>query len=706
MIVNRCFGCMEEITSSPCPHCGYTHREQPNQGFALQPGSILHGKYLIGNVLGQGGFGITYIGWDLALSRKVAIKEYFPSSYVSRNCDVSMTLQWFPTAPAKEAREIGKDAFLKEARKMTRVSSIPQVVHIQDLFEDNATAYIVMDYIPGETLAKKISQTGPMPWENVRDLLLPVADAMQKVHDAGLIHRDLSPDNLMILPDGSIRILDLGAAKDISLHSGASSMQVAKGGFSPMEQYVMKGQSGPWTDVYSLAATMYFALTGVVPPPAVDRMDKDNLRWDLPQLRQVPSPVIQLLQKSMAIIIKNRTQDMGSFAAVLRNPTSGGNRRKRLATAAAALAAIVLLGAVIGTVFSPKAEQPASDSDAVSLETEIAKEAEEPWSKNILVSSVIPGAYEYDSDKAPVFNSRIARYQIISATFLDSLQDVGADSWDVSQARDGSVMAWTKPNGTVSTWSNSNNLESNGYDLYIAAEGGINGKYCAHLFEGYENITEIHFNSNFHTDYTESMESMFHGCYNLSELDVSGLKTDHVRSMERMFSGCPVRKLDLDNFNTSNVESMANMFYNCNKLQSLDLGSFDTSKVTNMGDMFCLTSSLKNLNIRSFDTSSVTDMDFMFSHSGIASLDLTHFDTSKVTTISYMFSGCTALTTVDVRGLDTSRITYMQGTFSDCPKLDEILGITDWDISSVRIYDDFLDDGDRINGQPWENLFK
>lgn len=713
MIVNRCFGCMEEVSSSPCPHCGYVYQWQANQSFSLQPGSILHGKYLIGSVLGQGGFGITYIGWDLALSRKVAVKEYFPASYVSRNCSVSTALQWLPTAPAREAREAGKEAFLREARKMNQVSAIPQVVHIQDLFEDNNTAYIVMDYIPGENLAKVVHRTGPMPWEKVRDILLPVADIMQEVHDAGLIHRDLSPDNLMILPDGSIRILDLGAAKEFNLQSAASSVHVAKGGFSPMEQYLMQGRSGPWTDVYSLAATIYYALTGVVPPPAVDRMNKDSLRWDLPQLRQVPDNVVQALQKALTVSLKDRTQDMASFAAGIRTSTPGGNRRKHLliAAAAAAVAAVVLLGILIGTAISSKtkAEPEPEGTSAAFRETGAAKtalDAGTSWEQNTLASAAIPGPYEYDQDMAPVFNSRIARYQIVSVTFLDSLQDAAADSWDVSQARDGSVMAWTKPNGTVIIWKNGKTVQSTAYDLFIAAEGGINGKYCAHLFAGFANVETISFNGNFHTDYAESMESMFDGCFALSELDLSGFKTDRVRNMSSMFSCCTVKKLDLRHFDTSNVEDMSHMFSYCSDLQSLDLGNFDTSKVTNMCDMFCLTSALRDLNIRSFDTSSVTDMSFMFSHSGMTSLDLTHFDTSRVTTLSYMFAGCEALTTVDVRDFDTSHVTYMQGTFSDCPNLETISGIAGWDTSKVEIYDDFLDPGKEINGQPWKNLFR
>lgn len=716
MQVNRCFGCMEETTSSPCQYCGYTPRKEESQSYALQPGTILHGKYLIGKVLGQGGFGITYIGWDLALSRKVAIKEYFPSAHVSRDSDVSTVLQWYSTKPSQEAYAMGKEIFLKEARKMNRVESIPQVVHIQEIFDDNDTAYIVMNYIPGETLAKKIKKTGPMSWKNVQELLLPVADVLKRVHNAGLIHRDLSPDNLMIQPDGSVKILDLGASKDLNLNSGASSMQVAKGGFSPMEQYIRKGNSGPWTDVYSMAATMYFALTGVVPPSAVDRMDKDTLRWDLPQLNKVPAAVIHVLQKAMAMQAKDRIQTMDAFADAIRKAAQTRNTKKFLPVAASvfvvAIALVAILaGAKAGT--KNKAEEPGSAEPAVSMEETNPKtdgaqeqEADVPWINNVLVSTVIPEAYAYDMDMAPVFNSRICRYQIISVTFLDSLESVGAGSWDVSQNRDGSVMAWTQKNGTVSNWIDSKTVESEGYDLYIAADGGINGKYCAHLFEGFNSLQMINFNGCFHTDYAESMEEMFSGCSSLATLDVSGLKTGNVRNMYGLFSNCGVTSLDVSHFDTSNVENMGWMFYSCSKLTSLDLRNFDTSKVTDMGDMFCLTGKLTSLDISSFDTSSVTDMSFMFSYTEAVNLDLTHFDTSKVTTISYMFSGCDRLETLDIQGWDTSKVTSMNGVFSDCSKLKTILGITSLDTSSVTSHKDFMDEGVKIDGKPWEDLFK
>ena len=306
MKVNRCYGCMEEITAFPCPHCGYQPGEAP--GYALAPGTILNGKYLVGKLLGQGGFGLTYIGWDLMLEQKVAIKEYYPSGQVVRQNGAS--LEWYGTQQAQTAQDSGKDIFLKEARKMTRVRKIPQVVQVLDLFLANETAYIVMDFIQGETLKQRLQKTGPLSWQDAREIFLPVIGAMEQVHQAGLIHRDLSPDNLMLQPDGGVQILDLGAAKDLNLNSGVSSMQVAKSGFSPLEQYIQQGGSGTWTDVYAMAATIYYTLTGILPPSAVDRLSKDTLRWDLPQLKALPSGVLHALQKAMAIRSEDRTQTM------------------------------------------------------------------------------------------------------------------------------------------------------------------------------------------------------------------------------------------------------------------------------------------------------------------------------------------------------------------------------------------------------------
>ena len=309
MELNKCFGCMEEIQGYPCPHCGFDPRSVRGIEYALPMGTILAGKYLVGRVLGQGGFGITYVGWDIALERKVAIKEYYPSGQVSRNPG-SRGLTWYTSVQSQQAKQNGTQMFLKEARKMSKVDDIPNVVRVRDLFQENETAYIVMDFVEGETLKARLEKTGPLPWEQAKGIFLPAIQAMEQVHQAGLVHRDISPDNLMLTPDGKVKILDLGAAKDLSVNNGASSMQVAKGGFSPFEQYTQRGSSGPWTDVYAMAATVYYTLTGKLPPVATDRVVEDTISWEEPGLKALSAQALEALQKAMVISAKNRMQSM------------------------------------------------------------------------------------------------------------------------------------------------------------------------------------------------------------------------------------------------------------------------------------------------------------------------------------------------------------------------------------------------------------
>ena len=309
MELNKCFGCMNEIQGYPCPNCGFDPRSAKEIEYALPMGTILAGKYLVGRVLGQGGFGITYVGWDIALERKVAIKEYYPSGQVSRNPG-SRGLTWYTSVQSQQAKQNGTQMFLKEARKMSKVDDIPNVVRVRDLFQENETAYIVMDFVEGETLKARLEKTGPLPWEQAKGIFLPAIQAMEQVHQAGLVHRDISPDNLMLTPDGKVKILDLGAAKDLSINSGASSMQVAKGGFSPFEQYTQRGSSGPWTDVYSMAATVYYTLTGKLPPVATDRVVEDTISWEEPGLKVLSAQALEALQKAMVISAKTRMQSM------------------------------------------------------------------------------------------------------------------------------------------------------------------------------------------------------------------------------------------------------------------------------------------------------------------------------------------------------------------------------------------------------------
>lgn len=313
-----CLSCMcKQIPGTRvCPQCGTPYSAPHQTTGALSPGTILMGKYQIGQVLGQGGFGITYIGMDLLLERKVAIKECFPvcTGLVSRR---GADVVWNSTVNQRDMLANGLNSFLAEARKLAMVDDIPCVVKVRDYFTKNNTAYIVMDYVEGETLQQKLEREGPMDFPTCVRLLQPVIQALEQVHSYGIIHRDISPDNIMVGPGGQLYLLDLGAAKEVDIHKSDGSIQssrlVAKAGFSPLEQYSPNGRIGSWTDVYAMAATVYYCCTGQLPPPATSRQDRESLPF-LPNLNK---NTLRLLNQGMALLEKDRIQSMGDLLTKL-----------------------------------------------------------------------------------------------------------------------------------------------------------------------------------------------------------------------------------------------------------------------------------------------------------------------------------------------------------------------------------------------------
>lgn len=270
-----CPYCMSTVKSGePCPVCGLTSGAYTPLPHHLPPGTVLMDRYLVGRVLGEGGFGITYIGCDLRLELKVAIKEYFPTDKATRHAQTSLTVSSYIGAAAG-GYTAGKERFLNEARTMARMDKQPQIVSVRDFFEANNTAYIVMEYVDGTTFKELVSQRGGrIPPAELLPMMEPLFTALSAVHERGLIHRDISPDNLM-LENGALRLLDFGCARESS--RGTETMTIAlKHGYAPIEQYQHKGQ-GPWTDVYGLAATLYYCLTGKTPPQALDRLCEDEL---------------------------------------------------------------------------------------------------------------------------------------------------------------------------------------------------------------------------------------------------------------------------------------------------------------------------------------------------------------------------------------------------------------------------------------------
>ena len=311
-----CPSCMAKAApvDGKCPVCGHDVNIE-NAPHQLPVNTILNGRYIIGRVLGAGGFGITYIGYDLKLDGKVAVKEYYPSGAANR----SSSLTVFPTTEVKgNPFEIGKTRFLKEARTLSEFVGEGNLVALRDYFEEYGTAYIVMEYLEGEDLSHYAKEHGVFAIDEALDLLEPAMLALDKIHKKGLIHRDISPSNIMVLTDGRVKVLDFGSAR-LQNASGELSLSVMlKPGYAPMEQYSTHGEQGSWTDVYAMSATIYKLITGKTPPASTDRLMEDTLEPPSKLGVKLTPAQERALLRGLALRPANRTQSMAELAEGLR----------------------------------------------------------------------------------------------------------------------------------------------------------------------------------------------------------------------------------------------------------------------------------------------------------------------------------------------------------------------------------------------------
>lgn len=322
MAKRLCMGCMREYGQEYdiCPFCGYQENTQAKQAYYLTPGYILHKRYIVGRVLGAGGFGVTYIGWDFLIKRKVAIKEYLPSDLATR-APGQENLTIYGGVQETQFRD-GVKKTVEEARHLAQFTSVPGIVHVYDCFECNKTAYIVMEFLEGVSLKEYLKTRGTMTESQAIPVILQLATAMEVVHKSGLLHRDIAPDNIYVLnpdePDAlRVKLLDFGAAHFASNAYSKSISVMLKQGYAPEEQYRSRGDQGPWTDVYSLAATFYKMITGVTPEDALERKVGDELKRPSKRGIRISRPVETALMNAMNVRIQDRTQTMEGFTSEL-----------------------------------------------------------------------------------------------------------------------------------------------------------------------------------------------------------------------------------------------------------------------------------------------------------------------------------------------------------------------------------------------------
>lgn len=289
------------------------------------------------------------------------------------------------------------------------------------------------------------------------------------------------------------------------------------------------------------------------------------------------------------------------------------------------------------------------------------RESPNAWKNNLM-------ANDYEGQwTSPLFSTDITKKQIVSVTFLNTVKNAPSSSVDISEAGDGSVLAW------VSGYDDT-------YELFLAGEGGVCApENCRWLFGYFTNCRQFNFNGNFHTDYVKDMSNLFYGCTALTDIDISTLNTEKVENFSGMFGSCGVINLDLRTFDTSSATNLYRMFSFCTDLKNVDMSTWDTSKVTNMGWMFYHCTSLEQIDLSSFDTGCVTEF-------------------------YRMFCGCSKLRSVNARGFDTSSATDMQEMFYECPLLQE-MDLSHFDVSNVKKYNNFMNPSKIVNGKPWLKMF-
>ena len=336
----QCMQCMEfyDAQYDICPYCGYEENSGKKELLHIDAGTVLIDRYLIGNALGFGGFGVTYIGYDQKLKRKVAIKEYLPSEFATRALhqpDVMIN----NNEKKMQQFTAGMKKFLEEAKKLAKLSSLDGIVHIYDSFEANHTAYIVMEYLEGETLASYMKREKKLTEEAAMDIIVPVLQTLEEVHHSGIIHRDIAPDNIFLAKgqDGKthVKLIDFGASRYASTSHSKSLTVLIKPGYSPAEQYQSNGEQGTFTDVYAVGAVLYHLVTGVRPEDAFERRTqiqsggKDPLKDPSCYNDELSENFENALMNALSVRVEDRSETADAF---LQELISGEPVKRRVSS--------------------------------------------------------------------------------------------------------------------------------------------------------------------------------------------------------------------------------------------------------------------------------------------------------------------------------------------------------------------------------------
>ena len=340
-----------------CPFCGYVEGTKPKQPHYLTPGTILANHFIVGNAIGFGGFGITYKCFDTTLGVVVAVKEFYPAGLVNRapgECSVGLL-----SGDKQNQYQAQLKRFLMEAQSIAQFGKAKDIVNVYDFFEANNTAYIIMEYVDGVLLKDYLERQGRMEPEVALNVIHPIIEAVKKIHAKGIIHRDISPDNIFISDERNVKIFDFGAAQLNDSSEGMAGEKIIKVGYSAPEQYRDKSKQGFFTDIYSVGAILYQMVTGIKPMEATEREFKDSLKSPAELGVDIEPNIDRAIMEAMAVRPELRFQSIQQFEDALESkrmaeyPKVKQKKRRRRRNWTISLVSVLVLAVVVGfTLFS------------------------------------------------------------------------------------------------------------------------------------------------------------------------------------------------------------------------------------------------------------------------------------------------------------------------------------------------------------------
>lgn len=400
----RCLNCFnlfdivysDKEESEVCPYCGYCEGTPPKELYHLYPGvGLYNNRYVIGTCIGFGGFGITYKAWDNVLETVVAVKEYYPTGLVQRVPGKPQVIIY--TGESKEEYMQGLERFLDEAKNMAKFVDNPNIVHVDAFFEENNTAYLVMEYLPGMTLKSYLkSKGGRIGCEEVIPIADAVITALKEIHAGGIIHRDISPDNIMLCNDGRIKLLDFGAARFSDADQERTRSIILKPGFAPPEQYQAKSKQGPCTDIYALCATVYRAITGVLPDESVNRVIEDTVQSPIQIYSDIPERISNTVMKGMSIYPEIRFSNVDELKKALDGEKKvmepkkelRVRRMKRTITVGIALLVVVSMSLYVYNMYKNKKADVVMNAADISIWIAVDDQMNEDGAKAMMDSGI------------------------------------------------------------------------------------------------------------------------------------------------------------------------------------------------------------------------------------------------------------------------------------------------------------------------------